>query len=473
MSNKNAAETRPSGRPAAADDRYKWLVLAVVGTGTFMSALDGSIVNIIIPLIREQYQATMGDVSWVSASYLLVISSLLLSIGRIGDMWGFKWVFSAGFIIFGLGSLLCGLAPSLPALIAARVVQGAGAAVLMALGPALTTTAFPGSERGKALGLQVTLTFAGLTLGPSLGGWIASQFGWHWVFLINLPVAAFGVALAVLKLRPGQPRGGQRFDVLGALLFALGLASILLAMSQAETWGWGDVKSVSLIAAGLVLLGLFTWQEGRTPQPMLPLWLFREPALSGGVAAAFLQFAATFVLTFMLPFYLQQYRGLGPSSAGLVMTAQPALMVAVAGFSGWLSDKIGTRWPATVGMVITGTGLWLLSRSGSGTDLSAVMVCLGTVGLGSGLFSPANNSSIMGAAPRERQGIASALLAAGRNVGMVTGITISSTLFSHLRLQGDFLSAFQGTMLVAVSLAAAAALLSLLRPTVPGGARRS
>lgn len=456
-----------AGAASGAAIAYKWLVLAVVGTGTFMSALDGSIVNIIVPQIREQYQATMGDVSWVSAAYLLVISSLLLSIGRLGDMWGFKWVYSAGFVIFGLGSLFCGLAPTLPALIAARVVQGAGAAILMAIGPALITTSFPGSERGRALGLQATLTYAGLTFGPSIGGWVSGQYGWHWVFLINIPIAALGVLLAITQLRPAPPRGRQQFDVPGAVLFATGLLSLLLALSQAERWGWGDVKTTGLLAGGALLLFLFILQERRAPQPMLPPALFREPPFAGGVAAAFLQYAGVFVLTFMLPFYLQQFRALPPESAGVVMTAQPAVMVAVAGFSGWLSDKIGTRIPATVGMAVLGTGLWLVSQAHESTPLPLVMLYLGLVGLGSGLFTAPNNSSIMGAAPRERQGIASALLAAARNVGMVTGITIASTLFSHLQIGTDFLGAFRGTLLVGVGLAATGALLSLVRPTAP------
>lgn len=463
----------PDGPAAMTSAGYKWLVLAVVGVGSFMSALDGSIVNIVIPLIREQYQATMGDVSWVSAAYLLVISSLLLSIGRLGDMWGFKWVYSTGFVVFGLGSLFCGLAPTLPVLIGARVIQGMGAAVLMAIGPALITTSFPGRERGRALGLQATLTYTGLTLGPSLGGWVGGHFGWNWVFLINIPVAVLGITLAVTQLRAAGHKGRQEFDLAGALLFTGGLTAVLLALSQAETWGWGSTGTILLLLGGAFLLVLFIRQEQRARQPMLPLWLFRQAVFSGGVVAALLQYASTFVLTFLLPFYLEQFRGLSPASAGGVMTAQPAMMVAVAGLAGGLSDRVGTRWPATAGMLVTGAGLWLVARFGAATPLPLVMVALGLVGLGSGLFVPPNNSSIMGAAPRERQGIASALLAAARNVGMVTGITISSTVFPLLRSAAEragtvpdeaFLTAFGGTLLVAVGLASVSALLSMFRP---------
>lgn len=463
----NEQLTAQAGRgDSAAREGYKWLVLIVAGTSAFMSALDGSIINIIIPQIQAQYQATMGDVSWVSTAYLVTISSLLLSIGRLGDMWGYKWVFGSGFVIFGLGSLLCGLAPTLPTLIGGRLVQGAGAAVMMALSPALITTTFPGRERGRALGMQATLTFTGLTLGPSLGGFISGQWGWQWVFLINLPVAALGVTLAVTKLRPTERRSGQTFDLAGALLFASGLASVLLALSQAETWGWADARTRLLLAGGALLLVLFVFQERRDRQPMLPLWMFREPAFTGGVAAAFLQFSATFVLTFLMPFYLQQFRGMAPGAAGAVMTAQPAAMVAVAGLAGWLSDRIGTRIPATAGMTAIAVGLWLVSRSGPQTPVAQVALCLALVGLGAGFFSPPNNSSIMGSAPRERQGVAAALSAAARNVGMVTGITIASTMFAHLSRHADFSSAFRTTLAVSVGLAALSAVLSLLRPTL-------
>lgn len=471
----------PSGHTAPAPAvRYKWLVLAVVGVGTFMSALDGSIVNIIVPLVQKQYGATLGDVSWVSTAYLLAVCSLLLSVGRLGDMWGFKSVFSVGFMVFGAGSLFSGLAPNLGALVGARVVQGVGAAVLSAIGPALITTSFPGSERGRALGLQSTLTYTGLTIGPSLGGWIAGQFGWHWVFLINVPVAAIGAAMALVLLQSSGTRKRQQFDLAGAALFAAGLTTLLLSLSKAETWGWGSVATLSTLAAGVLLLVLFIGQERRVAQPMLPLWLFRTPAFSGGTAAAFLQYTTAFMLTFLLPFYLQQLRGLAPEAAGAVMTAQPVVMVSVAALAGWLADKVGPRGPATAGMVVLGAGLGLLSRSGPATALSTVMVCLGLVGLGSGLFAPPNNSIIMGAAPRDRQGIAAGLLAAARGAGMVTGIAAGDSLFTFLRDRAQasgaadgpaFIAAFGGTLTVAAALAAAGAVFSLFRPVGVNGAQ--
>lgn len=462
-------------RPAGAGE--KWFVLGVVGVGTFMSALDGSVVNIAIPLIQRHYGATIGDVSWVVTAYLLAISSLLLTFGRLGDMWGYKGVYSAGYAVFGVGSLLCGLAPTLGGLVLARAVQGVGASMLMAIAPALIATTFPAAERGRALGLQATLTYAGLTVGPSLGGWIAGRFGWHWVFLVNVPVSAAGGLLALTVLRAGSRGVRQRFDLPGAGLLAAGLTAMLLGLSRGETWGWQSLPVAALFAGGALFLALFVVQERRAADPMMPLWLLRRPAFAGGVTAAFLQYTVVFMLTFLLPFYLQGLRGLTPQQAGAVMTAQPAAMVAVAAMSGWLADRVGSRLPAVMGMAVLGTGLWLVSRAGAQTLPSDLMVRLGLVGLGSGLFTAPNNSVILGAAPRDRQGVASGLLAAARNVGMVTGVAASGSLFAFVRgrLQAAgapaaeaFLGAFRTTVLVAVALATAGTLLSLIRPEAPG-----
>ncbi len=462
---------------AARDTGYKWLVLIVVGVATFMAALDGSVVNIVNPLIQRQYAATVGDVSWVSTAYLLVISSLLLSFGRLGDMLGYKGVYSSGFAIFGTGSLLSGLAPTLGWLVLARVFQGVGAAIMMALGPALITTSFPPFERGRALGLQATLTYTGLTVGPSLGGFIAGRFGWHWVFLINVPVSVLGGLLALTLLRAAGKRTSQRFDLVGAGLLATGLTAILLGLSQGETLGWRSPSVTGLLAGGAVTLALFVLQEGRAAQPMMPLWLLRNRAIAGGVASAFIQYTVVFMLMFLLPFYLLGLRTLSPEQVGFVMTAQPAVMVAVAAFGGWLSDRVGTRAPATAGLAIISAGVLLVSLVGTGASLPVLMAFLGLTGLGSGLFTAPNNSAIMGAAPRDRQGIAAGLLAAARNVGMVSGIAAAGSLFAFLRgslQQGGlapnaaFLKAFQQTILAAAGLAAFGAVVSFLRPAQTG-----
>lgn len=453
----------------------KGVTLAVVGLGTFMAALDGSVVNIALPLIQRDYGVPMATVTWVVTAYLLAISSLLLAFGRLGDIHGYRRLYAAGFAVFGAASLLCGLAPSLGWLVLARVVQGTGAAMLMAVGPALLTAAFPPGERGRALGLQATATYTALTVGPSLGGWIAGHLGWPWVFFVNLPVAAAGCLAA--RALPSDGQGScQPFDLAGAALLAAGLVALLVALTRGEEWGWRSPAVEALLAAGALLLALFLLHEGRAPDPMLPLWLFRDPAFTGAVAAAFLQYTAVFMLLFLTPFYLQHLRGFTPQQAGALMTAQPALMVALAAASGWLSDRVGTRAPATAGMACLSLGIWLTARLGAAAPAWSIPARLAVVGAGSGLFTAPNNSAIMAAAPHRHRGVAAGLLALARNLGMMAGVAAAGALFgflqgSRLAAGADptsaFLGAFHETLLEASGLAAAGALLSFLRPA-PG-----
>ncbi len=346
--------------------------------------------------------------------------------------------------------------------------------MLMALGPALLTAVFPPGERGRALGLQATVTYVALTVGPSLGGWIAGHLGWPWVFFVNLPVAALGSLAALRALAPDGQRRGQGFDLPGAVLLAAGLTALLVALTRGEEGGWRSPAREALLAAGALLLALFLLHEGRAPTPMLPLQLFREPAFTGPVVAAFLQYAAVFMLLFLMPFYLQHLRGFPPQQAGALMTAQPALMVALAAASGWLSDRIGTRLPAAAGMSCLSLGLWLTAHLDAAAPAWAVPVRLATVGAGSGLFTAPNNSAILAAAPLHHRGVAAGLMALARNLGMVTGVALAGALFgflqeSHLArgaASADaFLRAFRSTLLVAAGLAAAGAALSLLRPS--------
>jgi EmrB/QacA subfamily drug resistance transporter len=448
-------------------------VLAVVGIGSFMSALDGSVVNIALPLIQRDFGATIPSIAWISTGYLLSISSLLLVFGRLGDMWGFRRLYAAGFVTFGIASFFCATAPSLGWLVAARTVQGVGASMLMAVAPAILTTSFPGRLRGRALGIQASVTYAGLTLGPSFGGWLAGQFGWPWVFLVNLPISATGIVFGLAVLPRTAPRPFQRFDVAGAMLFAAGLTATLIGLSRGEAWGWTGLRTIAFLAAGAGLLALFVRHQGRTEQPMMPLSLFRVPAFAGGVAAAYIQYVVVFMLAFLLPFYLVLGRGFSPEITGIIMTAQPAVMMIVAAMSGWISDRVGPRIPATLGMAMLALGTWRIAEAGPLSSAAMVVTALAIVGLGSGLFTAPNNSTIMGAARRDRQGIAAGLMAAARNVGMVSGIAIGSSLFAFHRqgllaegssAEAALLGGFGATILIASAIALAGMILSLIRP---------
>jgi EmrB/QacA subfamily drug resistance transporter len=410
---------------------HRWLVLTTVGLGTFMSALDGSVVNTLLPVLSEALHTSIAGIEWVATIYLLVISGLLLSVGRAGDLFGHKRLFLGGFALFVVGSALCGLANSAHALIALRVVQALGAAMLMATSPAILTLSFPTSQRGRALGAQGTFTYLGLTVGPSLGGWLAEAFGWRSVFYINVPVGLAAIALAARSIADDHvEKAEERFDFLGASLFTAGLVALMIALNQGHDWGWTSPLTSGLLVIALALLTLFVQVERRRSAPMLDLSLFGSRTFSASAASALMNYACVYAVTFVLPFLLIQGRGLGTARAGLVLTAQPIVMAIVAPISGALSDRIGSRGLATVGMLLLAAGLVALGLFVADGSLTQIAAALALFGLGIGIFVSPNNSALMGAAPRNRQGIASGVLATSRNVGMVLGVGFAGAIFT-------------------------------------------
>ena len=457
--------------PISRESDQKWLVLLAIGVGSFMSALDGSVGNTVLPLIRVAFGSSVAEIEWVVAIYLLVVSGLLLTFGRLGDIRGQRAVYLAGFAVFTLGSGLCALSPGAGALIAARGAQALGAAMLFANAPAILTKTFPPRERGRALGLQATMTYLGLTVGPSLGGWLAGRFGWQAIFTINLPVGALAFALSARAIPADPPPArAERFDLAGALSFLAGLISMLLALNLGHAWGWGSPGILALLGAAVVLLGAFIAIERRAAQPMLDLALFRRRLFAAATATAFLNYICIYSVVFLMPFYLIQGRGLTPAQAGLLLTAQPLVMAVAAPLSGALSDRIGSRLLSSLGMGILSIGLVLLATLEPGTPLPQVALRLTVVGLGTGIFISPNTSALMGAAPRARQGIASGVLATARNVGMVTGVGIAGAVFTTVLARAGAEEGLYSGVRLAFLLAAGVAALGALVSTTRGRA---
>lgn len=447
---------------------HKWIVLLCVGIGTFMSALDTSVANIILPVVREGFSTNLAAVEWVVTIYLLVISGCLLTFGRLGDMFGNKSIYLVGFGIFVTGSFFSGLAPGVYALIGFRAVQALGAAMLFANSPAILTKNFPPEQRGQALGLQGTMTYLGLTVGPSLGGWLTAQFSWHAVFFINVPIGLLGLALAA-RFIPGEKTTAQseRFDTAGALLFTVGMVALLLALNQGAEWGWTSPLTLGLLAGAALIFAAFVTVEQRSRFPMLDLTLFRSRLFSASTATAVMNYICLYSIVFLLPFYLIQGRGFSPQEAGLILTAQPLVMVFAAPISGTLSDRIGSRILATLGMGILACGLVWLAQLGAESSVVEIIMPLAVVGLGTGIFITPNNSALMGSAPRQRQGIAAGILATARNVGMVLGIGLAGAIFSTVQTVSSAPNAlYQGiaaSFIVAAGIAVVGALTSVVR----------
>lgn len=428
-------------RPAvtAADAGRKWAVLSAVGVGTFMSALDASIANAVLPTIRTALHASVDQIEWVLTVYLLVVSGLLLIVGRLGDLRGHKDVYVAGFAGFVVSSALCGLSPSVGWLVGFRALQALSAAALFASAPAILTASFPPNERGRALGLQAVMTYLGLSVGPWLGGVLATTVGWQAVFFVNVPVGALGFWLSQRNISRDRPAAATApFDVLGASLFFVGLLSLLLALNQGHAWGWAAPSILGLLAVAAVLLATFLAVERRRREPMLDLSLFESRVFTGAVSSAMLSYVAQFASLFLLPFYLQS-RGLAPDRAGLVLMAQPVVMMVTAPIAGARSDRLGTRGPIVIGLALLAAGLLLLSFIDRSTPMSHVVLGLAVSGLGFGAFVAPNNSRLLGAAPANRRGIASGVLAGARNVGMVLGVGLAGAVYTTVlaRLGAD------------------------------------
>lgn len=391
-----------------------------------MTPLDGTSVNVVLPIIQREFHLALSQIAWVSLIYLLFLTSFILPFGRVGDIWGFRRVFLAGALIFVLSSLMCGLAPVFHLLIIARVVQGIGACMLMSVSSGLTTAIFPANERGRALGVVGMVIAVGAIIGPSFGGFLTSIGGWRLIFFINIPIGAVGLFLCNRMLPEIRPDRTGSIDWTGAFMLVVSLGSFMLAVTQGEYWGWKSPAVLGLTAVWLMFGTMFLVMESRSHSPILDLSLFHHPVFTGANIALTMNFMSQFCMSFLVPKYLIDVMHMPIGRTGLVMMATPIAIFVLAPFSGALSDKIGTRPLAVAGELLVTLGLASLAFTVPYKNLAYVVSSLAVLGVGAGLFQSPNNSAIMGSVPRDRLGTGSAVLAAMRNLGMALGITAAS-----------------------------------------------
>ncbi|MFH1489132.1 MAG: MFS transporter [Pseudomonadota bacterium] len=404
----------------------KYSVLASVMLGSIMGPIDASIVNVILPTVTQIFDVPISTAQWVPMIYLLTISSLLLFYGRLGDILGYRKIYLCGLAGFIIASGLCGLSPTIHALILFRALQGLAAGMMMAMPYAIITASFPPAERGKAMGINAISISAGLALGPFLGGFITFLFGWRFVFLINIPIGILGLLWA-RRVIPESKGQRARLDIAGALTGFVALFFFLLFINRLQGMGFSYSGGLMLFVA--LLAGLvFFLTESRVPQPMLKLSLFRNATFAFADLSALLNFMSQYVMVFLTPFYLQRILHFTPENLGLVMTAFPLAVMAVAPFSGSISDRVGTRGPACVGAATCALALFFMSRLPVSANAMEVVWRLALFGLGTGIFQSPNTSAVMGSIPKPHLGIASGILATMRNVGMVLGIAVGGAV---------------------------------------------
>lgn len=412
------------------DYSRKWLVMLAVGTSVFLATIDGSIVNVALPTLVRAFETNFPTVQWVVLAYLLTQTTLLLGVGRLGDMVGKKRIYNTGFVVFTLGSVLCGLSPTVYWLIFFRVVQALGAAMMFALGPAIITEAFPSHERGQALGLIGSVVSIGIITGPLVGGLIIDALSWHWIFYVNLPIGIIGTYLAWRFVPDFKPQGRQRFDFGGALTLFVSLLALLLALTLGQELGFVQPLILTLFGVwGVFLIG-FLMLEMRLEQPMVDLSLFRNSLFSINLITGALTFVSIAGTLILLPFYLENVLGYSTRNVGLLLSVMPIALGIVAPLSGRLSDRFGTRPITITGLVILLIGYVSLSTLNAETGTLGYILRLLPIGIGMGMFQSPNNSAIMGAVPPRRLGIASGLLALTRTLGQTSGIAVLGAIWA-------------------------------------------
>jgi len=463
----------------ANDFPHKWIVFSLVAAGVFMSTLDSSIVNIALPAIMDDFQVTLVVIEWVPMIYLLTVSSLLLTFGRLSDIRGRRLVYCGGFFIFATGSMLCGLAGGAPTLIAARTLQGVGAAMLMACSPALVVDAFPLSERGRALGMVGMVVAAGLTTGPALGGLILEHFSWRVIFYINVPIGLM-VTIVALKILPSMPDANQHepLDWIGALLLAICFGAFITGLSHFHEWGLTSLKMGVAIFLFLSSVAGLAWVETRAAHPIFTPSLLRIRLFTLPVAAAVILFISLFFITFLMPFYMVHPLAFSMNHVGATMMIPFVFLFFCAPVAGALSDRMGSRLLCTVGMALMAAALFMLSRLTAQSTTMEMGWRLALAGIGIAVFISPNSAAAMSAVPPRHRGIASGSVATARNLGMVIGVATAGLIFNntfrHLNAGQDlqiytpalepvFMAAFRQAMLAGAAVAAAGIVVAYLR----------
>ena len=409
------------------DNIAKRTALFVATFAAFLTPFMGSALNIALPSIGKDFNADAILINWIASAYILTTAIFLLPFGRIGDIIGRKKIFTYGILCFTISSLGCGISINTGLLIAFRVLQGIGSAMIFGTGVAILTSVYPPGERGKALGINVASVYTGLSAGPTVGGLLTQYYSWRSIFLIMVPLGLITLWITITRLKDEWSEAkGERFDVRGMILYGLGLSSIMYGFSKFPEW-----TGYSFILVGLFIVLLFGWYEFRTRDPLFEMRLLsKSRVFAYSNLAALIHYSATFAIGFMLSLYLQYIKGLQPREAGFVLVVQPLIMAVFSPLTGKLSDKMQPRILASAGMTASALGLFLLTFINKNTSVTALLLILVLLGMGYALFSSPNTNAIMSSVERRYYGIASGSVGTMRMVGQMFSMGIVLMLFS-------------------------------------------
>lgn len=401
--------------------------LIIASVSAFIGPFMGSSINIALPEIGKSFSMNAITLGWVATSYLLAASVFLIPFGRLADIHGRKKIYAYGIVIYTISSLLCAVAFSSVSIIAFRIIQGIGSAMIFSTGMAILTSVFPIHQRGKAFGISVASTYLGLSVGPFLGGFMTQHLGWRSIFWLNVPLGIVLFVLAAMLLKGDWAEAkGEKFDLQGSMMLSISIIAMMLGMSKLPA-----TEGIVLVSFGVVLIVLFVVFQLKIQYPLIDLRLFTQnKVFAFSNLAAFINYSATFAITFLLSLYLQYIKGFSAQYAGIILIAQPIVMSLFSPIAGKLSDKTEPRIIASAGMALVAAGLTLMIFITEQTSVTAIVIYLIILGLGFALFSSPNTNAVMSSVEKKSFGIASSILGTMRLTGQMFSMGITMLFFA-------------------------------------------
>jgi EmrB/QacA subfamily drug resistance transporter len=455
------------------EEARKWWTLAAVAFGLFMIMLDNTVVNVALPAIAADLQVGLSELEWIVTGYALTFASLMLTGGKLADLLGRRLIFVAGLVIFTVSSLVCGLAGSGELLIGARVVQGAGAALMNPATLSIIAATFPPRQRGMAIGIWAGVSALALALGPLVGGLLTDHISWGWIFFVNVPVGVVAIVASLLLIPESKDESAeQRLDLPGLVASGLGLFALTYGLIEANTYGWTSGRILGAFALAAVMLAAFVALEMRQRIPMLDLSLFRNGTFAGANLAILLVALAMFGVFFFVSLYMQGVLGYSAVQAGAAFLPLTILIMLVAPIAGRASDRFGSRWLMTSGMILIAIHLLYFSRLGVEESYWNLLPAMILGGFGMGLVMTPSAAAAMRALPVDKSGVGSAVLNAFRQVGGSMGIAVIGAIMAHeigalrgpaiFREKELFVDAFSTSLTVAALIAVLGAVVSFV-----------
>ena len=455
----------------------KWWTLAAVAFGLFMIMLDNTVVNVALPAMASDLGVGLSELEWIVTGYALTFASVMLTGGKLADLFGRRLIFVVGLAIFTGSSLACGLAESENVLIGARIVQGVGAALMNPATLSIIAATFPPHQRGMAIGIWAGVSALALAIGPLVGGLLTQHLSWHWIFFVNVPVGILAIVASFVLIKESKDESAeQRLDLPGLLTSGIGLFSLTYGLIEANTYGWTSGRIVGAFVLGVVMLVAFVLLETHQRLPMLDLSLFRSGTFAGANLAVLLVALAMFGVFFFVSLYMQGILGYSAVQAGAAFLPMTILIILIAPIAGKTSDKVGSRLLMTAGMLLVAAQLIWFSRQDEHSTYMSLLPGLIVGGVGMALVMTPSAAAAIRSLPVDKSGVGSAVLNAFRQVGGAMGIALMGAIMAHqigglkgpevFRDPERFIDGFSTSLLVAAAIAVLGAVVSfvLVRP---------